>query len=111
MGQIKPTSVPPVDEEFDWSALFGETPGADAYTRQLTELRGHAAKASRMAEKAAEDAEAARLVCKRVKALAVDIDERQREFAKTAAEVKLVGTIVVICAALVIVATVVRMAM
>lgn len=41
------------DDLTDWSALFGETPKADAYSKRLEEMRGHA----RAAEVAAQLAE------------------------------------------------------
>lgn len=106
MGAKRPTA----DDEPQpiMPELFGRTPGADAYTRQLAELRGYAAKSARMAEEAAASTENARALCRRAKDLAVDMAERQREFVATAEKTRQTAVFVCACAVLVLIIEIIR---
>lgn len=95
------------DGTVDLAEIFGLTPAADAYARQLTELRGIAAKASRMAGKAALDAQDARVTVERVKALADDLALAQKQYAATADRISAASVFIAACALLVLLCTVI----
>lgn len=105
-----PGRVPGVEQPQDTMAeLFGLTPGADAYSRQLSQFKAQAARADRMAKEAREHAESAKLLCQRAKNLAKDMTERQLKYVDTAEKIRKTGIFIAACTVLCFITSLMRL--
>lgn len=107
---MDPIKKPDPDERADWSAIFGETPGASAYSRQVAEFRSLAFKSAKAAQDASDSARHAEITAKRAKALAESMVERQERFVRIADTVRICTWVVAVCAVLKLLTAIVRMA-
>lgn len=106
---MDPIVKPDPDERADWSAIFGETPGASAYERQVAEFRSMAFRSAKSAQDATDAARHAETVCRRTKALAESMVERQERFVRIANTVRICTWVTAVSVALVLVFNVARM--
>lgn len=81
----------------DLFGVWGETPKADAYTKQLTELKGQAAKCTRKAEECAEKAGECVVMADRCKQLAADVVDGQAQYIEVARKIRICTTITSVC--------------
>lgn len=107
---MDPIKKPDPDERADWSAIFGETPGASAYDRQVAEFRSLAFKSAKAAQDASDSARHAEITAKRAKALAESMVERQERFVRIADTVRLCTWVIVACTVIVALIEVARLA-
>lgn len=107
---MDPIKKPDPDERADWSAIFGETPGASAYSRQVAEFRSLAFKSAKAAQDASDSARHAEITAKRAKSLAESMVERQERFVRIADTVRICTWVVAVCAVLMLLTAIVRMA-
>lgn len=106
---MDPIKKPDPDERADWSAIFGETPGASAYSRQVAEFRSLAFKSAKAAQDASDSARHAEITAKRAKALAESMVERQERFVRIADTVRICTWVVAVSVVLIAVMQVSRL--